>query len=183
MPLARVGQSEEIEIVWRPFELRPEPAQPSPYPPGYRKHLFERDILPLARELGVTMAFPPVSPSTRLAHQAAAYARTQGKEGAMVEAIFKAYFQDGRDIGQVEVLADVGLTVGIDPVGLKVCLQQGELREAVVAAEQEALRRGIHVVPYFVFDGKVVAEGLQTESELRRVIGLCRGEGLIQLEE
>jgi predicted DsbA family dithiol-disulfide isomerase len=182
-PLARVGQIEEIHVIWRPFELRPEPA-PLLDPNGdYIRNAWERNVLPLSREMGVTMVRPPVQPRTRLAHEAAAYARLQGREMAMAGAIFRAFFQDGRDIGQIEVLADVGLAAGLDPVGLRACLEQGELRAQVQQEERLARINLIDAVPYFIFDGRVAARGLQSEADLLRAIRRCRGDGLIKLEE
>lgn len=168
-------------MIWRPFELRPEGAPPKDR--AYIENAFHNWVLPMAKELGVEMKMPTTEPNTRLAHEAAAFARGIGKEAEMADAIFKAYWVDGRDIGQAEVLCDIALGVGIDPVELRGALIEGSFRHQVAGELQLARQYRIQGVPFFIFNGKYAASGLQREEQLRRAIGLCRGEGLVQLEE
>ncbi|HWI62474.1 MAG TPA: DsbA family protein [Symbiobacteriaceae bacterium] len=180
-PLARVGQTEEIEVIWRPFELRPEGAPPKDR--AYLEKAFKNYVAPMAAELGVEMHQPTAQPYTRLAHEAALWARQLGKGQEMADAIFRAHWVDGRDIGQPEVLADLALQVGLDPVELRGALHEGAAREQVEAELRQAAIHLIDAVPFFIFDGKYTARGLLSEADLRRAIARCRGEGLIQLEE
>lgn len=160
-------------MIWRPFELRPEGAPPKDR--SYIEKSFRHWVQPMAAELGVEMHLPPVQPLTRLAHEAAAFARLLGKEAAMADAIFKAYWVEGRDIGQVEVLCDVALKVGIDPVQLRAALDEGVARNQVEAELRQARINLVDAVPFYIFDGKYSASGLQREEALRRAIARCRG--------
>jgi len=168
-------------VIWRPFELRPEGTPP--IDAEYAERGFRSRVAPMAAELGVEMHLPPVRPRTRLAHEAAFFARQQGKEAAMAAAIFRAYWVQGRDIGQVEVLCDIALQAGLDPVELRGALEGRTVREQVDAELRMAHINMIDAVPHFVFDGKFAASGLQQEAALRRAIDRCRGGGLIRLEQ
>jgi predicted DsbA family dithiol-disulfide isomerase len=72
-----VNSDQDVELIWRAFELRPEPV-PSLDPKGdYLQRAWSTSVYPLAKKLGVTMKLPPVQPRTRLAHEAAHWARSQ----------------------------------------------------------------------------------------------------------
>lgn len=180
MPLARVGQTEEIEIIWRPFELRPE-GQPPPSA-EYIDRAWTQSVAPLAAQMGLEMRRPAHFSRTRLAHEAAAFARQYDKLGPMADALFRAYWQDGRDIAQIEVLCDVGLSVGLDPVGLRACLEGRTLRAQVDEELELAQRYRISAAPTFIIGDRFALRGLVAEEDLKRAIGMCRGEGLINLE-
>lgn len=110
------------------------------------------------------------------------YARQFGKEAEMADAIFRAYWQQQRDIGQIDVLCDVALAVGLEPVGLKEALQQRTMREAVEQELAQARRYGIDAVPFFIAGGRFASRGLQTEQSLKALIDRARGQGLVQLD-
>ena len=177
-----MAQTEEIQIIWRAFELRPDPV-PTLDPGGeYIRNAWSNHVLPMARELGVEMHVPPVQPRTRLAHEAFAFARQQGRDREMADALFKAFFRDGRDIGQVEVLCDIGLGVGVDPVGLRGALEGRTMSSEVEQELAFAQRVQIDAVPFFIFNGRYAARGLQSEEGLRRAIAHARGGGLLQVD-
>lgn len=179
-PLARVGQTEEIEIVWRPFELRPEPAPPPPA--DYIERAWTQSVEPLARQMAVEMRRPPFHPRTRLAHEAAAFAGQQGKLTEMASALLVAYWQQGRDIGQIDVLCEIGGEIGLDGAALRQALEERELGYEVTQELQLAQQYGITAVPSFVVGNRYLLRGLVTEEQLRQAIQTCRGEGLIQLD-
>lgn len=80
------------------------------------------------------------------------------------EALFQAYFADGRDLSDREVLADIALEVGMDPEEVKVVLDSDRYMDAVHSDELEAYSLGVRGVPYFVINGTYVIPGaLQVE--------------------
>lgn len=174
MPLARVGQSENVELVWLPFELRPEGSEPLDLNAPYIKRSFREQIQPRAAELGLVMNEPKVGPRTRLAHEAQQFAVTQSKGWEMGEALFKAYWSDGRDIGQVEVLCDVGLSVGLDPVALRGALEARTFQAVVEQGEAWAAQVGITAVPSAIVGRKYLLQGFRPEEDIRRAIQLVR---------
>jgi predicted DsbA family dithiol-disulfide isomerase len=138
---------DRIEVVWQAFELRPEPA-PLP-PPDYpeRRQRWASSVLPMAAERGLEMRLPSVATRTRLTHQAVEIARDQRRFDSMHRAIFEAFFHDSRDIGDPDVLADIGLAAGIEPALMKRALAEATYLPRVLEQEQLAYRLGVNGVP------------------------------------
>src|SRR5262249_2699256 len=146
---------------WRAFELRPEPV-PLPEPGGeYLIRIWSQSVYPLAERLGVTMRLPPVKPRSRLAHEAALWARKQGRFDRMHEAIFRAYFERGEDIGRIDALETLASSAGMSGEGLRAALERHDHLEEVLADERQAARYGLSGVPAFVAAGAVLF-GVQT---------------------
>ena len=139
-----------LELHWHPFELRPEPAPTLPPDGDYLRATWARAVYPMALERGLTLHLPPVQPRSNLAMQAAEFAREVGGHAALHEALFKAFFEDGRDLGQTEVLLDIGAAAGLDRAALRQALAEGRYRERVAAERSAAERMGLAGVPLMV---------------------------------
>lgn len=137
----------DVTIAWRAYELRPEPV-PTLEPDGeYLRSIWERAVYPMAEQRGMPLRLPPVQPRSRLAHEAEHHARRQGFGDPMRRAIFRAFFEDGRDIGRPEVLLDIGAAIGLDVGRLQGALTDGSETALVLADEREAIDLGIRGVP------------------------------------
>ena len=148
-----------IELEWQAFELRPEPV-PLP-PPGdpARVQRWQASVLPMAAERGLVMKIPPVATRTRRTFQAVEVARDHGKFDAMHRAIFEAFFRDGRDIGDVDVLADIAASIDLAPALVRDALEAGAYLRRVLDQEQLSRQLGITGVPtMFVGDDLETAE-------------------------
>lgn len=151
-PIRRLQQryAGQVEVAWRAFELRPEP-KPTLDPDGdYLHTTWNRSVYPMAAERGMTLRLPPVQPRSRLAFEAVAHAREQGRFDAMHEALFRAFFEDGRDIGDAGVLADIATESGVDRQGLAEALASGRHTAAVRADQEQAHALGVAGVPIMV---------------------------------
>ncbi|MBA3231420.1 MAG: DsbA family oxidoreductase [Acidobacteria bacterium] len=147
--LARVREEygDRVEVDWRAYELRPDPV-PTLDPDGeYLHRVWNASVYPMARSLGMTLRLPPVQPRSRKALEAAEYAREEGKFDALHTALFKAFFEDGRDLGDTGVLLEAGESVGLDREELRKALEEGRYTEKVVADEELARRLGVSSVP------------------------------------
>lgn len=141
---------DQIAIDWRAFELRPDPV-PTLDPDGDDLHdVWERSVYPMAEERGLLLRLPPVQPRSRKAHEAAAYARSVGQLGVLHSALFRAFFEEGLDIGDERVLLDLAATVGLDAGALLDALRSGRFREVVEADLRLAQRMGLTGVPAIV---------------------------------
>lgn len=159
-----------MEIVWRAFELRPEPV-PALDPGGeYLEKVWRRSVYPLAEEIGLPMKLPPLQPRSRRAHEAAAWAKTMGKFNEYNEALFRAFFQFGRDIGDAAVLCDLAQQVGLDPSHLEVSLRDGEFTAGVLQDERTAADLALGGVPAFVVDRRVAVSGVQSVDALLELL-------------
>ena len=147
--LARVWEryGERVEVDWRAYELRPDPI-PTLDPDGeYLHRVWNASVYPMASSLGMKLRLPPVQPRSRRALEAAEFAREWGAYDEMHHALFRAFFEEGRDIGETEVLLDVGSSVGLDRASLLEALEEGLYTDKVVADEDLARALGVDSVP------------------------------------
>jgi predicted DsbA family dithiol-disulfide isomerase len=164
-----------VEVIWRAFELRPEPA-PTLDPQGeYLRRAWQDSVYPLAERLGVRMKLPPVQPRTRRAHEAAQWARSLGRFGDYHAALFRAFFERGEDIGEIDVL--VALATGLELSGdsLRQALDGREFEPRVLEDEREAEALGVRGVPAFVADRRAALSGVQPLENLSRLLERARG--------
>ena len=104
-----------VEVRWHAFELRPEPMQTLDPDSDELHETWENSVYPVANERGLLLRLPPVQPRSRKAFETAFFARESGRFDVVHRAIFKAYFEDGIDIGDTDALLDIAATCGIDP--------------------------------------------------------------------
>lgn len=163
-----------VEIIWRAFELRPEPV-PQIEPQGeYLQRVWSSSVYPLAEQLGVTMRLPPVKPRSRLAHEAAHWARARGRFDDYHAQIFRAYFERGEDIGDVEILVTLAVEIGLDD-SLRPALSSHEFLESVLADERDAAVIGVRGVPAFIANRQAALSGVQPVENLKQLIESVRG--------
>ncbi len=155
-----------------PFELRPEP-HPTLRPEGdYLQRAWQQSIYPIARRMGVPITLPQVSPQphTHLAFEGYQYAKDHGKGNDYNHRVLKAFFVEGQDIGQIDVLTKLACEVGLNEQEFEEALRTRKYR----AAHQQALRHayeeaGVTGVPMFVISSQVLT-GLLDRETLESVI-------------
>jgi predicted DsbA family dithiol-disulfide isomerase len=171
-PLDRAIQGKDVEVEWMPFELRPEP-NPTLRPDGeYLQRAWSQSVYPLARRMGIPIVLPEVSPQphTHLAFEGYQYAKEHRKGGDYNRRVLEAFFREGRDIGDVGVLADLAGEVGLDKAEFQEALRSRRYREAHQQALRQAYERaGLTGVPLFVI-GDQTLSGVQDEETLRAAI-------------
>lgn len=138
---------ERLRVTWRAFELRPEP-NPTLDPAGdYLRTAWEHSVIPMSIERGMALALPPVQPRSLAAHEAAQFAAAHGRFGAMHRALFQAFFEYGRDIGDSAVLLDIAAGEGLDPDALRAALDTQQFRPKVLDDERLARDLCVNGVP------------------------------------
>jgi predicted DsbA family dithiol-disulfide isomerase len=171
-PLKEAAEGRDVRVEWRPFELRPEPT-PTLRPEGdYLQRAWRQSVYPLAERMGVLIVLPRVSPQphTHLAFEGFRFAREHGKGNEYTDRLFRAFFQEDQDIGDVDVLTGLAGEVGLDEAEYRRALESRKYREAHQAALRHAVEEmGITSVPTFVI-GRHVLEGLQSRETLVRAI-------------
>lgn len=173
----RLGDA--LTIDWRAFELRPDPV-PTLNPDGeYLHRVWNASVYPMAETRGMTLRLPPVQPRSRKALEAAEFAREQGKFDAMHRALFRAFFEHGRDLEDVSVLLDVAVSVGVDDEALKTALLTGKYEAKVLADQALAQRLGVSGVPAMLIhanDGAHLLSGAQPLEALSAAVGKMASE-------
>jgi len=161
-----------IKIIWRAFELRPEPV-PTLDPKGdYLQRAWCTSVYPLAERLGVKMKLPPVQPRTRLAHEGAHWARAQGRFDDYHAAVFRAFFERGEDIGDIEILITLALELEMDGNSLRQALETYEFEKSVQEDEREAEAIGVRAVPAFIANRRAALSGVQPVENLKKLVRL-----------
>ena len=159
-----------LRVRWRPFLLNPEmPADGMDRATYVRRKFGDnaqeiyRRIEEGARADGVAFAFDrmPRTPNTTLAHRLILLAEEQGAADAVIRALFRALFQEGRDVGRPEVLEAVAEQAGLDRDAVAKFLSSDRLERDVLAAHQQAERVGIRGVPVFIVEREHAITGAQ----------------------
>ena len=164
------SQEPGIEVVWRAFELRPEPV-PTLDPTGeYLQRAWRNSVYPLAERLGITMRLPPVQPRSRLAHEAAHWARSQERFDDYHAAIFRAFFGRGENIGEIGVLTSLAAALGLESESLRYALESREFEKSVLDDEREAAALGVSGVPAFVANRRAALSGVQPVESLKNLV-------------
>jgi predicted DsbA family dithiol-disulfide isomerase len=149
----------DVEIAWKPVELRPYPAPTLRPEDDYLPSVWKSSVYPLAQALDVPLKLPSVSPQpySRLAHEGARFAALAGKADEYHVRVFSAFFEDDRDIGDLDVLTSVAGEVGLAPDEFRAALVSGRFTSAHEDALQEAGRLGIHSVPSVFINSRPMA--------------------------
>src|SRR4029079_498857 len=145
--LAGPGMPGKLAFTWRPFELNPDMPAEGVERKAYRVRKFgearsaelDRNMAQTGRELGIEFAFDRMrrTPNTRLAHRLIWEAGRQDRQDALVERLFRAYFEEALDIGERAVLETLAAESGLDAAGVASALSEEESLQAVVGLEQQ----------------------------------------------
>jgi predicted DsbA family dithiol-disulfide isomerase len=136
----------------------------------YLSRVWQEHVYPLAEKMGFTMNLPPVQPRTRLAHAAVKWAADYGRFNDYNSALFKAFFQDGLDIGKLEILQQIAEKLDMDTDGFATESQVDAYVCKVLRDEETAQEANVRAVPAYVANGKVLAAGVQTLAQLQQLI-------------
>jgi len=173
-----------IELVWRPFFLNPNLPSDGMDRATYLRAKFGAEagrvyarIAESGRADGIRFAFDRMrrTPNTLQAHRLALHAAAQGRGEAMIEMLFRALFEDGRDIGAKDELVELGQAVGLDRDATAEFLAGDVLAADVVSVHQRAEQLGLRGVPVFVVDREQVISGAQPPEALVGLFDLAHG--------
>ena len=162
----------DVRVTWRPFQLNPRMPVDGMDRQTYlvakfgSLELFSRmeDQLIAAGEGElIPFAFKKIqrTPNTFAAHRLIWYADRGGKQDSLVEALFRAYFMEGRDVGDVKTLVQVAGGAGLEPAKVESFLASDTGIGDVEMEEAAGHRLGIRAVPHFVLDGMYAISGAQ----------------------
>jgi predicted DsbA family dithiol-disulfide isomerase len=165
-----LGERYELRIAWRPFELNPSMPPEGMDRKAYRSAKFgswaksqalDAEVAREAASEGLIFAHAKIerTPNTFESHRLVWLAGTLGRQDAVVEAIFRAYFVQGKDIGDESTLVEIAATAGLDRHRVARFLASDEGRAEVREEAGEAQRLGLRGVPLFVLNGKYATSG------------------------
>lgn len=179
---------ERLEISWRPFQLNPEMPRDGMDRQSYlaakfggpdrARHQYGR-IEEAGASEGIAFRFDLIrrTPNTVNSHRLVHFAGEHGLQDAMVESLFRAYFIEGRDIGDREVLEEIAVTAGLPAEAAARRFLEGDAqREEVLAADERARVLGVSGVPCFIIEGKYAVSGAQSPEVFFQIFDLVREE-------
>lgn len=170
--LAETGLA--ASITYQPHELTPEPRERVDTWNDQRRRAGYKVLEQPCKKLGLPMKLPPKvipRPYTRLAFEGWYFACGQGRGEEYADAMYRAYFMEELDIGQIPVLARIAGQVGLDAAAFTAALENG----TYTRAEQEAVAYSRNVlkptgVPTIYIDGQKVMLSEYTKEEMIRIL-------------
>jgi predicted DsbA family dithiol-disulfide isomerase len=174
-------------VRWHPFELNPDlPVEGIPRASYLEKKFGGRAraaeiyarVQAVGAEVGIAFEFDRIArqPNTRDAHRVLAWAQQRGDAGALVERLFRAYFVEGRWIGELEELAALAAEADLPRDEARAMLASDLYRAEVEAEYREAQQSGITGVPFFIFNGRTAVSGAHDPDVLLEAIATARAD-------
>ena len=181
--LSHFSNRGEVEIVWRSFELDPNAERAQAISVNemlakkYRMSVeraaaMNANLTAEGTKEGIDFRLDRVRlTNTFDAHRLTHLAATAGKREAMVDRLFRAYFTEGRSIGDVDELVELAEDVGLDPQSARRTLESNDFADAVRADEDRARTFGITGVPFFAINEQYGISGAQQPEVILDALG------------
>ncbi len=177
-----------VDLRWHPFQLNPDMPVEGMSRKRYvalkfggveRARAVYRNVAEAAQRSGLEIDFDRIArtPNTVNSHRLLAYARRADRQSPVVERIFSAYFLEGRDIGNLEVLTDIGADAGLERDAAAQFLASDAERTEVIQSDARARQAGAGAVPHFIIDGKLAVAGAQEPEVFRNVFAVALERG------
>jgi len=175
----------DLEIKWRAFQLNPDmPAEGMDRQrylslkfggPEGASRIYDQ-VRAAGSSEGIAFAFEAMkrTPNTVSSHRLIRFASRAGKQDAVVEELFRVYFLEGADIGDLEVLVEAATAAGLYAGTVRSYLESAEDAEVVRAEDAHARHIGIQGVPTFILDGKYVLSGAHPPEVLFQLFDVAR---------
>ncbi|MGF1625466.1 MAG: DsbA family oxidoreductase [Alphaproteobacteria bacterium] len=158
-----------VEVHWRAFQLNPDMPREGMARADYLKAkfgdasgggIYDR-VRSVGRQAGIDFDFEAIArtPNTVAAHRLIALAADEGRQDAVVEGLFRAYFTQGRDIGDMDELAAVAAAAGLSAPTIARLATTDDYEAEVLAEDVIARQTGVSGVPCFIFDRAFAVSG------------------------
>lgn len=168
-------------IEWHPFQLNPDMPESGMDRRAYLEGKFGGkenaikvygQIAEHAENAGIEIDFAAIktTPNTINAHRLIHWAGIEGKQNEVVDALFAAYFKDGRDIGEIEILADIADNAGMDASVVTRLLKSDEDKKTIQDRDTHSREMGVNSVPTFIVGGRHAVPGAQPPELWQKVI-------------
>lgn len=171
--MAAFGHREQVEVEWKSFQLNPymqtDPdmninqylAENKGWTPDYARRMNDH-VTEMAAAEGLKYDFDKaVVANSFNAHRMAHLAKKYGLGEAAEEALFRAYFTEGKNIDDKETLAGIAASIGLDKAEAEQALESDAFADEVKHDIAEAQYLGIQGVPFFVMNRKYGVSGAQ----------------------
>ena len=159
-----------FDVTWRPFELNPDMPICGVDRVSYRTQKFgswersqalDADVAAAGKRVGINFRHDLMTrtPNSFQAHRLILLAGRDDRQNAVVDALFKAYFTEGRNVGETSVLVEIAAEAGLDAERVLKFLHSNVGVDEIRSQEQSAINAEISGVPTFMLDGEVIFSG------------------------
>jgi predicted DsbA family dithiol-disulfide isomerase len=171
-----------VKVRWLPFQLNPTMPKEGISRREYRTKKFgswersqelDAGLIGVGKDESIKFAFDRIerTPNTLDAHRIIWLADKEGVQDAVVEALFRAYFTDGRDISNRQTLIDVVAEVGTNRQKAESVVNGDDGLEAIKEADELSRRFRVDGVPFFIINGKITLSGAQPPDAFLEAFG------------
>src|SRR5690554_1564485 len=171
--LSDFADKNKIEVEWKSYQL--DPSMPEVATESQEDYLIKRkgmnreqvqgmleNVTRMAEQAGLEYHLDKsIMANSKKAHQLIQFAKTKNLGSEMEEQLFKAFFTDGKNIADTEVLTQLGKEIGLDEDELQTAFTDEQYQYQMAQDIQEARNIGVQGVPFFVFDRKYGISGAQ----------------------
>lgn len=179
--LAEFSGGEDVEVVFRPYQLDPEAPETAVPVADYLERRFGGRAAGMQVQVGTAAAAEGITirwdraltANTRTAHRLLRLAEHEygaDTQRALMDRLFDLHFTRGGDLGDVEQLVEEAVAVGMDRERARSYLISGKGAQALEAEFDRARALGIRAVPTFVFDGRAALQGAQPPEKFLEVL-------------
>jgi predicted DsbA family dithiol-disulfide isomerase len=183
------AHKDDVDVQWRSFQLDPQLpdhfdgtetqylSQMKGMPETQVRQMFDHVTQQAAGE-GLSYDFDAIVVANSFtAHRFLHYAKDKGVMSEAKEALLSGHFEKGRDIGDIDYLAEVGRSLGLDAEEVRRVLESDEYTAEVRADISEARSLGANGVPFFVIDRKYGISGAQPSEVFSQALETAWDEG------
>lgn len=178
--IASLPAGTEVRVRWHAYQLNPEMPKEGIDRRTYRTTKFgswersqqlDAQVTAAAQEEGLLFDLSKAArtPNTSNGHRVVWLAGQAGCQDAVVEALFRAYFVDGRDVGDAATLTEIASAAGLDREQVATLLGGDGGTTEVREEEEQARQIGVQGVPLFVFDGRFAVSGAHDPATFLKV--------------
>lgn len=170
--IAVLSDKYKVQVRWHPFQLNPTMPKGGISRKEYRTRKFgswersmelDTKVITVGEAEGIHFAFDKIdrTPNTLDAHRLIWFADQNGCQDAVVEALFRAYFTEGQDIGNRQTLIDVVVEAGLDRQAVETMLDSDEGLDVIAKFREMSQQFGVDGVPFFIINQKLTLAGAQ----------------------
>jgi predicted DsbA family dithiol-disulfide isomerase len=170
--IATMALRHSVRVRWLPFQLNPQMPKEGISRRDYRTKKFgswersqelDAKVIVVGETEGIHFAFDRIerTPNTLDAHRLIWLADKHSVQFAVVEALFRAYFTEAREIGKCQTLIDVIAKAGLNSNEADDVLNGQDGLDSIKEAADIARRLGVDLVPFFIVNGKLTFSGAQ----------------------
>lgn len=176
MALEQFEHAKQVQVNYRAYQINPsgkkgtgrnldEELSVMHHLPLAKAKLMNQQVGIQAKEVGLNFDFgKAIATNSKDSLRLAYFANESNKMGEMIHAEQKAYLEDGLDIGDFQVLADLAAGIGLDRAQAMTALMSDQFDDQIKRDKKEGIELGIQGVPFFIIDHKYAISGAQPVS-------------------